>query len=269
MIKRGTSIHRFQTELARINALRDLLVASGAVVLTGYNILNFDLPYLDARSKLLKSSRFWGFGGFITRMARIKPRSLASSALGQMETNTVVIDGVLVVCMLEEVKRRFQLAGYKLKDVTRQFLQAGPKAQLLHGLSSIEEALDGEAARVRLKVHDEDRRDVCRFLQEHGLPQPVDDTVSFDGVEIAEEVRVGDFACLVASDGRIKLVESMQKVDLPIKRLFDIVRGVVDRDPTGDAAMSEVDEYAGVDALLPLELMNVLRVSPPSPRWRA
>lgn len=263
MVKKGTTIHRFKTELARINAMRDLLVASGSLVLTGYNILNFDLPYLDTRSKILRSARFWGFGGFVSRPARIKPRSLASSALGTMETNTVVIDGVLVVCMLEEVKRRFQLAGYKLKDVTRQFLQAGPKVQLLHGLSDIDAAMQDEAATAStatVKVHGEDRREVCRFLAEHGLPPPVDDTVTFESAEIAEEIQVGDFVCLVATDGRMKLVESMQKVDLPIKRLFDIIRAVIHGDPGGDEAMSEVDEYADVDALLPLELMNVLHV---------
>ena len=264
MVKKGTSIHRFKSELARINALRDLLVASGSLVLTGYNILNFDLPYLDTRSKLLRSTRFWAFGGFVTRPAHIKPRSLTSSALGTMETNTAVIDGVLVVCMLEEVKRRFQLAGYKLKDVSRHFLQAGPKAQLMHALSDVESVMDEEekvaTTAATVKVHAEDRRDVHRFLAEHGLPPPVDDEVSFDAADVAEEIQVGDFVCLVATDGRIKLVESMQKVDLPIKRLFDIVRAVVHGDPSGDAAMSEVDEYADVDALLPLELMSVLHV---------
>lgn len=254
----ATTIYRFQTEKARINALRDLLVASGTLVLTGYNILNFDLPYLDARAKLLKCERFWGFGGFVTRCAHIKSRSLASSALGQMETNTVVIQGVLVVDMLEEVKRRFQLASYKLKDVTREFLQAGPKAQLVH--TSPPDSSDAQQ-RALVKVYDEDRRDVCRFLQEHGLAPPADDTVALDAVEISARIEIGDFVCLETCGDHVKLVESMQKIDLPIPRLFRILRTVVDANPGCDLTpMAEVDEYADCDALLPLELFACLHV---------
>ena len=254
----GTTIYRFKTELGRINALRDLIVASGALVITGYNILNFDLPYLDTRAKLLKSDRFWGFGGFITRRACIKPRSLSSSALGKMETHTVVIDGILVIDILEEVRRRFQLNGYSLKLVGRHFLQAGPKIQLLHGLGGLDAGTQG--VRVRARVHGDDRREVCRFLHEHHIPDPIDDVVHLCDAGVNGEFKCGDFVCLVAEDGHLKLVKSLQKIDMPISRMFEIIKGVVDGTSTPDKSMSEVDEYADVDALLPLELMSVLHV---------
>lgn len=126
-----TTYVAFKTELGLCNALRDVLVASRTVVITGYNILNWDFPYLGTRVAMLMSMRFWHFGAFVTEPAELVKREIASAALGSMETHTVKASGLLVVDMMEEIQRRYSLESYKLAVVSKKFLQPGPSVQLV------------------------------------------------------------------------------------------------------------------------------------------
>ena len=98
----------------------------------------------------------------------------------------------------------------------------------------------------------------ARFLRTHGRPAPEGDVASLDGVALGAQVDEGDFVCLVAAaaDGAgLTLVPSVQKVELSYERMNDLLRAAVDGEPDAEAGMREVDGYADVDALLPLELM--------------
>ena len=50
----GAEVHSFENERDMLQAWRDFLVACDADILTGYNIVGFDIPYLVDRARALK-----------------------------------------------------------------------------------------------------------------------------------------------------------------------------------------------------------------------
>lgn len=164
-----TTYFSFQTEIGMLNSFRDLVVASGASLITGYNILKYDFPYLDERCRMLNSQRFWAFSMFLCQVGTLKARKLSSSALGHMETFSIAdIRGVYVIDILEEVKRRYSLAEYTLKSVTKHFLQAGCQVQLLRRL---EDSLSGKQTwEIKGPPGVDAREELNAYLLKHKLP---------------------------------------------------------------------------------------------------
>ena len=99
----------------------------------GYNIFGFDERYVWQRAQALGItndesfqilSRLYGHGGKVS----LQEKRLASSALGDNFLHTLSLNGRLQIDLYHVVKRGYQLASYKLDEVTKHFMSGKLKS---------------------------------------------------------------------------------------------------------------------------------------------
>ena len=91
-------------------------------ILTGYNINNFDLPYLINRAKTLKVNNF-NFLGRVTNIPSvIKETVLQSKQMGKRENKSINIEGRVTFDLLLILVRDYKLRSYTLNAVSFHFL---------------------------------------------------------------------------------------------------------------------------------------------------
>lgn len=119
----GTRVQCFNKEIEMLESWSRFVRLTDPDIITGYNINNFDLPYLLNRANALKSSTF----PFLTRVkdARsvIKEAVLQSKQMGRRENKSINIDGRCQFDLLMVLLRDYKLRSYTLNAVSYHFLQ--------------------------------------------------------------------------------------------------------------------------------------------------
>jgi len=69
-------------------------------IITGYNIVNFDFPYIINRASALHMNNYATFSRTLGVVSKIKTSTLSSKALGTRETKDINIDGRVQFDML-------------------------------------------------------------------------------------------------------------------------------------------------------------------------
>ena len=62
-------------------------------IITGYNIVNFDIPYIIGRAEALKMNQYAKFGRVIDTLTKVKDSTFTSKSLGTRETKDINIEG--------------------------------------------------------------------------------------------------------------------------------------------------------------------------------
>lgn len=118
---------------------------------TGYNILNFDLPYLLDRAKHLSVSGFPYFSRITRSQIKYSDSRFSSRAFGTRESKAVDVQGRIVLDLLPLMTREHKLRSYSLNAVSAHFLNE-QKEDVHH--SMITELQNGNAeTRRRLAVY--------------------------------------------------------------------------------------------------------------------
>jgi DNA polymerase elongation subunit (family B) len=117
-------IHRFLNEAELIVGFTELIRKENPNVIVGYNILNFDIPYMIERSK--RPGRvnhiFDTLGFHKYNHAKEKTIVWSSSAYKNQEFKFLEAEGRLFIDLLPLVKRDFKMDNYKLKTVSDFFI---------------------------------------------------------------------------------------------------------------------------------------------------
>lgn len=92
-------------------------------ILTGYNINNFDIPYLLNRASHLKVSNFDYLGRIKNIRSVIKEQVLQSKQMGRRENKYVNFEGRVPFDLLFVLLRDYKLRSYTLNAVSYHFLQ--------------------------------------------------------------------------------------------------------------------------------------------------
>ena len=135
---------------------RDFVLESDADILTGYNIQNFDVPYLLNRAKKLEKKcpalkRFAELGRVRGAASRMKETSFSSAAYGNRDNIETTIEGRVIFDMLPYMFRNHKLSSYSLNNVSAEFL--GQQKEDVHH-SIISDLQNGsDADRHRLAVY--------------------------------------------------------------------------------------------------------------------
>ncbi|KDD74303.1 family B DNA polymerase, partial [Helicosporidium sp. ATCC 50920] len=172
----GAEVLSFESERELLLRWRDLLLETDPDVMTGYNILNFDLPYLLDRATALGIPQFWTWGRLRGRRAKVRDARFSSKAYGTHEYKEVSIEGRVQFDMMQAVRRDHNLSSYSLNAVSAHFL--GEQKEDVHH-SDISRLQDGNAeTRRRLAVY-------C--LKDALLPQRLFDRLlcAFNYIEMA------------------------------------------------------------------------------------
>ena len=148
----GVQVKCFENETDLLLAFAEFVRTEDPDVITGYNILGFDLPYLLDRANEL------GIGVHFSQLGRdpryhssVKTRIFQSRQSGARENKEVIMPGRVLLDMIKIVQQNFKLRSYTLNSVSAQFL--GSQKEDVHH-SEITPLFNGDSAtRRRLAVY--------------------------------------------------------------------------------------------------------------------
>ena len=86
-------MNSYKTEQKLLESWRDFLLEVDPDIITGYNIVNFDFPYIINRAIALHMTKYAMFGRVSETYSRIKNNTFSSKALGTRETKDINIEG--------------------------------------------------------------------------------------------------------------------------------------------------------------------------------
>jgi DNA polymerase delta subunit 1 len=185
---------------------RAFLEATDPDIITGYNVQNFDIPYLLDRAEALskgkgrshskaKLANFAQWGRIKNTKAKMKDTMFQSSAYGRRSNVETTIEGRVIFDMLPYMQRNHKLSSYTLNSVCSEFL--GQQKEDVHH-SIISDLQDGS---------DEDRHRLAVYcLKDALLPQRLMDKLSVlvNYVEMARVTGV-PVSFLIARGQQIKV----------------------------------------------------------------
>ena len=163
----ATQILEFEKEEVMLSEWQKFLIRADPDVITGYNIANFDFPYLLDRAKHLKVRGF----DFWTRLpsipSRYKETNFSSKQMGNRDSKTTNTNGRLQLDLLQLIQRDHHLRSYTLNSVCSHFL--GEQKEDVH-YTMITELFNGTP---------ESRRRLALYcLKDAYLPQRLMDKLS-------------------------------------------------------------------------------------------
>lgn len=147
----ATQILSFHDEREMLLKWRDFLEEVDPDVIIGYNISNFDFPYLLDRAKHLKANQFPYWSRIKAKISKHDTAKFSSKQLGSRDTETTNINGRLQLDLLQLIQRDYHLRSYTLNAVCAHFLKE-QKEDVQHSI--ITELYNGDAnSRRRLAVY--------------------------------------------------------------------------------------------------------------------
>jgi len=114
----GAEVFAFEREEDLLLSFRDFVQAVDADILTGYNIVNFDLPYLLDRADAIRINYdFCKIGRLLTERCRKRVNNFNGR-----ETIEINIEGRVQFDMLVVIQKEQKLSSYSLNAVSAEFL---------------------------------------------------------------------------------------------------------------------------------------------------
>ncbi|XP_055807609.1 DNA polymerase delta catalytic subunit isoform X2 [Solanum dulcamara] len=164
----GVDVMSFDTEKEVLRAWRDLIREVDPDIIIGYNICNFDLPYLIRRAEVLGMAEFPVLGRIRNSRVRVKDATFSSRQHGTRESKEITIEGRVQFDLFQAVQRDYKLSSYSLNSVSAHFLNE-QKEDVHHSIISDLQNGNSETRR-RLAVY-------C--LKDAYLPQRLLDKLMF------------------------------------------------------------------------------------------
>eukprot|EP00727_Mastigamoeba_balamuthi_P014291 m51a1_g9485 dna polymerase delta catalytic subunit, putative (1039) ;mRNA; r:626019-630517 len=156
----GSDVLTFDNERDLLREWKDFVVAVDPDVIIGYNIVNFDFPYLLDRAKALKVTDFSSMSRITNSAVNMRDSKFSSKAYGTRESKEIVIDGRVPFDILQVAQREYKLRSYSLNFVSAHFL-GEQKEEVVH--TEITKLFEGS---------DDDRRRLAVYcLKDSYLPQ--------------------------------------------------------------------------------------------------
>lgn len=123
IVGKDVIIYTYDTEFELLEGYTNLIRTENPNIISGYNILGFDIPYMIDRAKLnyvIGEFDRQGFHKYIH--AKEKTIKWSSSAYKDQEFQFLDAEGRLFVDLLPLVKRDFKFNNYKLKTISEHFI---------------------------------------------------------------------------------------------------------------------------------------------------
>uniref|UniRef100_A0A4W3ICB1 DNA polymerase n=1 Tax=Callorhinchus milii TaxID=7868 RepID=A0A4W3ICB1_CALMI len=147
----GSQVMCFEQENELLKAWAEFIRMVDPDLITGYNIQNFDLPYLLNRAHALKVLTFPFLGRIPGIKSVIRDSSFQSRQMGRRENKVINIEGRVQFDLLQVLLRDYKLRSYTLNAVSFHFLQE-QKEDVQHSI--ISDLQNGnEQTRRRLAVY--------------------------------------------------------------------------------------------------------------------
>ncbi|ORY50267.1 DNA polymerase delta catalytic subunit [Rhizoclosmatium globosum] len=197
----GTHTLCFERETDLLAKWAEFIRICDPDIITGYNIQNFDFPYLLERAATLKVQRFPFLGRVRDLETKAKDSRFSSKALGTRDNKAINIEGRLQVDVLQIMQRDHKLRSYTLNSVSAHFL--GEQKEDVHH-SIIADLQNG---------NDETRRRLAIYcLKDAYLPQRLLDKLMciINYIEMARVTGV-PFNYLLTRGQQIKVISQLYR----------------------------------------------------------
>lgn len=119
----GAQVLSFDTEQELLKHWSHFVRAVDPDIITGYNIQNFDFPYLLNRASHLKVTNFPFLGRIRHIKSVVKESTIQSKQMGKRENKIVNLEGRVMFDLLQVLFRDYKLRSYTLNAVSFHFLQ--------------------------------------------------------------------------------------------------------------------------------------------------
>lgn len=119
----GSDVRSYEKEGQMLQEWSNFVQEVDPDILTGYNIINFDLPYLLNRAKTLKVNDFPYLGRMMNTRTNIRTSTFESKAYGKRENKVMNIEGRVQFDLLQILFRDTKLRSYSLNSVSYHFLK--------------------------------------------------------------------------------------------------------------------------------------------------
>mmetsp|Transcript_68037 Transcript_68037/g.76173 ORF Transcript_68037/g.76173 Transcript_68037/m.76173 type:complete len:1199 (+) Transcript_68037:49-3645(+) len=171
----GAQVISSDTEVDMLMKWRTFMEACDPDVITGYNVQNFDIPYLLDRAETLGKGKhgnqaikgFAQWGRTQNSKAKMRDTTFQSAAFGKRNNIETQIDGRVIFDMFPYMQRNHKLSSYSLNNVCAEYL--GQQKEDVHH-SIISDLQNGT---------DEDRHRLAVYcLKDAVLPQRLMDKLS-------------------------------------------------------------------------------------------
>ncbi|KAK2745415.1 DNA-directed DNA polymerase delta [Myotisia sp. PD_48] len=212
----NTQIFEFEKEDKMLAAWRDFVEKVDPDVVIGYNISNFDFPYLMDRAKHLNCTSFPYLSRLKGKKSIVTETNFSSKQMGNRDTKSTSTNGRLQLDLLQLVQRDHQLRSYTLNSVCAQFL--GEQKEDVHH-TMITELYNG--------TPDSRRRLAVYCLKDAYLPQRLMDKLMCL-VNYTEMARVTGvpFNFLLARGQQIKFVSQLFRKALEQKLVIPDLKNI-------------------------------------------
>lgn len=114
-------VRSFNSEGEMLEAWSEFVRDIDPDIFTGYNINNFDFPFLLERAKHLKLKNF-DFLGRILNIRSVIKETVSQTKIGKRAFKSVNFEGRVAYDMLTVMKRDFKLRSYTLNNVCKEIL---------------------------------------------------------------------------------------------------------------------------------------------------
>ncbi|KAK8917896.1 DNA polymerase delta catalytic subunit [Metarhizium anisopliae] len=210
----ATQILEYQKEERMLSEWQQFLIRADPDIIIGYNIANFDFPYLLERAKHLKVSGFEYWSRLPSVPSRVKETNFSSKQIGNRDTKATNTNGRLQLDLLQLIQRDHHLRSYTLNSVCAHFL--GEQKEDVHH-TMITELFNGTP---------ESRRRLALYcLKDAYLPQRLMDKLSCleNYTEMARVTGV-PFNFLLSRGQQIKFVSQLFRKALEQKLVIPNIR---------------------------------------------
>ena len=119
----GVYVEVATDEKAMLMVWKNLILHTDPDVLLGYNIFNFDLPYILERAAYLGLGRFPLFGRIKDEGCDMTVRQTSSKAHGTTVTKSVKMAGRIQLDLYRVIQKEHNLSSYSLNTVSEHFLK--------------------------------------------------------------------------------------------------------------------------------------------------
>ncbi|XP_064816101.1 DNA polymerase delta catalytic subunit [Oncorhynchus masou masou] len=119
----GSQVLCFTKESQLLQSWAEFVRTVDADIITGYNIQNFDLPYLLNRAATLKVKLFPYLGRVQGIKSVLRDSSFQSKQMGRRENKILNMEGRVQFDLLQVLLRDYKLRSYTLNAVSFHFLQ--------------------------------------------------------------------------------------------------------------------------------------------------
>jgi len=225
----GSKVISFEKEADLLQAFAVFMLAVDPDIITGYNIQNFDLPYLINRASHLNVKTFPFLGRITESLTKIKDTKFQSKQMGSREFKSINIEGRIQFDVFTALVRDQKLRSYTLNAVSFHFL--GEQKEDVHHSIITDLQNENSLTRRRLAVY-------C--LKDALLPLRLLDKLMFiiNYMEMARVTGV-PFCYLLTRGQSIKVISQLLRQTIEADLLMPVI-------PT-----SNDDEFTGATVIEP------------------